>query len=71
MEGPPQSRLSSRDKRLKLLNFLTTECQAAVMINAENHRKKIAKHIVNDLYLYFEFKNESFLNQNSILKIFH
>jgi len=45
MEGPPQSRLSSRDKRLKLLNFLTTECQAAVMINAENHRKKIAKHI--------------------------
>lgn len=46
MGGPPQKRLCSRGNRLKLLNFLISECQAAMMINVEDHRKKAAKHIV-------------------------
>jgi len=45
MGGPPQKRLCSRGNRLKLLNFLISECQAAMMINVEDHRKKAAKHI--------------------------
>ena len=32
MEGPPSQRFSSRGNRLKLLNFLVAECEAAVII---------------------------------------
>jgi len=46
MEGPPQKRLLSKENRLKLLCFLTSECQAAMMINADDHHKKTTKHIV-------------------------
>jgi len=45
MEGPPQKRLLSKENRLKLLCFLTSECQAAMMINADDHHKKTTKHI--------------------------
>nr|SVE75774.1 EOG090X06T3 [Daphnia hispanica] len=40
MDGPPASRLASRENRLKLLNFLITECQAAMMNNLENQLQK-------------------------------
>ena len=46
MEGPHRKRLSSRSNRLKLLNFLATECEAAAMISTDERQKKMAKTIV-------------------------
>jgi len=45
MEGPHRKRLSSRSNRLKLLNFLATECEAAAMISTDERQKKMAKTI--------------------------
>lgn len=40
MDGPPAARLANRENRLKLLNFLISECQAAIMNNLENQLEK-------------------------------
>nr|SVE88657.1 EOG090X06T3 [Daphnia sinensis] len=40
MDGPPAARLENRENRLKLLNFLISECQAAIMNNLENQLEK-------------------------------
>nr|SVE77623.1 EOG090X06T3 [Daphnia lumholtzi] len=40
MDGPPAARLANRENRLKLLNFLISECQAALMNNLENQLEK-------------------------------
>jgi len=40
MEGPPLIRLSSRMNRLKLINFLVSECEAALMTKYENQLQK-------------------------------
>ena len=47
MDGPPLTRLSSRENRLKLLNFLISECQAALMNNLENQLEKCSLQSVN------------------------
>ncbi|XP_057379141.1 uncharacterized protein LOC130701179 [Daphnia carinata] len=39
-DGPPAARLANRENRLKLLNFLISECQAAMMNNLENQLEK-------------------------------
>lgn len=46
MEGSPLTRLSLRDNRLKLLNFLVSECEAGLIIEAENQAKKLAANSV-------------------------
>nr|SVE74202.1 EOG090X06T3 [Daphnia barbata] len=40
MDGPPTARLASKENCLKLLNFLISECQAALMNNLENQLEK-------------------------------
>nr|SVE85514.1 EOG090X06T3 [Daphnia pulicaria] len=40
MDGPPALRLTARENRFKLLNFLISECQAAMMNNLENQLEK-------------------------------
>lgn len=47
LDGPPLARLSSRDNRLKLLNFLISECQAAMMNNLENQLEKCSLQAVS------------------------
>nr|SVE75144.1 EOG090X06T3 [Daphnia dolichocephala] len=40
MDGPPTARLVSKENCFKLLNFLISECQAALMNNLENQLEK-------------------------------
>jgi len=47
MDGPPVTRLAARENRLKLLNFLISECQAAMMNNLENQLEKCSLKTVN------------------------
>lgn len=47
MDGPPAARLANRENRLKLLNFLISECQAAIMNNLENQLEKSLPKSVN------------------------
>lgn len=49
MDGPPAARLASRENRLKLLNFLISECQAAMMNNLENQLEKCSLKTVSIL----------------------
>jgi hypothetical protein len=47
MDGPPCNRLTLRENRFKLLNFLVSECQAAMMNNLENQLEKCSLKSVN------------------------
>lgn len=47
MDGPPLARLSNKENRLKLLNFLISECQAALMNNLENQLEKCSLNSVS------------------------
>jgi hypothetical protein len=51
MDGPPVARLATRENRLKLLNFLISECQAAMMNNLENQLQKCSMITVRFYFL--------------------
>ena len=54
MEGPPLIRLSSQINRLKLINFLVSECEAALMAKYENQLQKSSIAVCKNYKIPFE-----------------